>query len=68
MKLVGHVCCLYTYPIQSFIETSEETGTPCGNRAVCSFWFVPAEMSVTVPSMTTVLPKVVVFGPTSTVV
>ncbi len=39
------------YCIQSLMLSSETAGTPSGKRIACSFSFVPAEISVTVPLM-----------------
>ena len=36
---------------------SDATGTPFGKSAACWFCFVPAEISVTVPLITTESPK-----------
>ena len=38
---------------------SDTAGTPLGKRVACSFWFVPAEMSVTVPLIVRYVPTVV---------
>src|SRR5665647_375170 len=53
VTLVGNGFCIYTYSIHALWLASETTGTPNGNRAACSFCFVPAEMSVTVPAIVT---------------
>ena len=60
----------------SFILLSAAQGTPLGNLVACSSCFVPLEMSITEPLMTTPCPKVaarfgggtvVAFGPLPTV-
>ena len=43
--------------------SSDTTGTPLGNRAACSFCFVPAAMSVTVLSISTPSPIDVFLTP-----
>lgn len=47
---------------------SETAGTPFGKRAVCSFYFVPAAVSITEPSISTLLPYIETFGDAEIVV
>src|SRR5450756_1722047 len=56
VALVGSGFCMYTYGIHEDWLASETAGTPFGKSAACCFCFVPAEMSITVPLITTGAP------------
>src|SRR3989339_87009 len=45
------------YPIQSVMLSSDIAGTPYGKRAACSSCVVPADISVTLPLIATLVPN-----------
>ncbi|MBA7685726.1 hypothetical protein ES703_94152 [subsurface metagenome] len=52
----GRGNCLYTYSIQSLIDSSDIAGTPFAKRNVRRRSFVPGDTSITVPFISTLLP------------
>src|SRR5208283_5486943 len=57
VAFVGIAFCMYTYSIHWLSLASDTHGTPFGKSIACSFCVVPAEISITVPLITTGVPN-----------